>query len=81
VEARKTYSIRRIAVEINGGAGNSCFLSRALDCGWSSAEFSDSTGTIIDPPKEPARRQLLVVQQPDLAQIASNAARVARGGS
>ena len=40
---------------------------------------SQRSGTVVDPPKEPARRQLRVVHRPDLGQIASDAAQVARG--
>ncbi len=40
---------------------------------------SQRSGTVIDPPKQPAPRQLLVMHRPDLVQIASDAAQVARG--
>jgi ATP-dependent Lhr-like helicase len=36
-------------------------------------------GRIVDPPKQPARRQLLVVHRPDLGQLSYEAARMARG--
>lgn len=40
---------------------------------------SQRAGTIVDPPKQPARRQLLVVHRPSIGQIASDAAQVAVG--
>ena len=40
---------------------------------------SQRAGTIIDPPKQPARRELLVVHRPDLGQIAADAAQMASG--
>lgn len=36
-------------------------------------------GKVVDPPKQPGRRQLLVVHRPDLAELSRNAARIARG--
>lgn len=36
-------------------------------------------GEVVDPPKEPATRQLLVVYRPDLAGLAAGASKVARG--
>jgi len=36
--------------------------------------------TIVDPPKQPARRQLLVVHRPELAELARDASKVAKGG-
>ena len=36
-------------------------------------------GVVVDPPKPPSRRQLLVVHRPELAAIADEAARSARG--
>lgn len=36
--------------------------------------------TIVDPPKEPVRRQLLVVHRPALGELARNASRMAKGG-
>ena len=36
-------------------------------------------GAIVQPPREPARRQLLVVHRPSLAELARDAARMARG--
>lgn len=41
---------------------------------------SRRSGKVVDPPKKPGRRQLLVVYRPGLAQIAENAAEVAKGG-
>ena len=41
---------------------------------------SRRSSIIVDPPKQPARRQLLVVHRPELADLAVDAARVARGG-
>jgi ATP-dependent Lhr-like helicase len=35
---------------------------------------------VVDPPKQPSRRQLLVVHRPDLRTLARDAARVAQGG-
>ena len=40
---------------------------------------SQRPGVVVDPPKPPSRRQLLVVHRPDLALIAEEAARAARG--
>lgn len=40
---------------------------------------SQRSGTVIDPPKRPARRELLVVHRPDPMQLAGDAARVASG--
>jgi ATP-dependent helicase Lhr and Lhr-like helicase len=34
---------------------------------------------VVDPPKQPGRRQLLVVHRPDLAQLSADAARMASG--
>ncbi|MCA9797721.1 MAG: DEAD/DEAH box helicase, partial [Candidatus Eremiobacteraeota bacterium] len=36
-------------------------------------------GRVVDPPKQPARRQLLIVHRPDLPQLATDAARMAKG--
>lgn len=36
-------------------------------------------GRVVDPPREPGRRQLLVVHRPDLATLSRDAARIARG--
>ena len=41
---------------------------------------SRRSGKVVDPPKKPGRRQLLVVYRPGLAQIAEDAAEVAKGG-
>ncbi len=41
---------------------------------------SQRPGRVVDPPKKPGRRQLLVVHRPGLAQIADDAAQVAKGG-
>ena len=40
---------------------------------------SSREATIVDPPKQPARRQLLVTHRPSLAELARDAALVARG--
>ena len=40
---------------------------------------SQRPGVVVDPPKPPSRKQLLVVHRPDLALIAEEAARSARG--
>lgn len=40
---------------------------------------SQRAGQVVDPPKQPGRRQILVVHRPDLAQLSSDAARMARG--
>ncbi|MCA9514875.1 MAG: DEAD/DEAH box helicase, partial [Myxococcales bacterium] len=40
---------------------------------------SGRAGRVVDPPKVPGRRQLLVVHRPGLGEIAADAARVARG--
>ena len=40
---------------------------------------SKRTGRVVDPPKEPGRRQLLVVHREDLPTLARDAARVAKG--
>jgi ATP-dependent Lhr-like helicase len=40
---------------------------------------SQRAGCVVDPPKEPGRRQLLVVHRPDLALLSRDAARLARG--
>lgn len=37
-------------------------------------------GAVVDPPREPSRRQLLVLHRPDLPSLAEEAARLARGG-
>ena len=37
-------------------------------------------GRIVDPPKQPARRQLLIVRSEDLSDLALDAARLAKGG-
>ena len=34
---------------------------------------------MVDPPKQPQRRQLLIVQRGELAQLAADAARMAKG--
>jgi ATP-dependent Lhr-like helicase len=36
-------------------------------------------GVIVDPPKQPARRELLVVHRPDFASLARDASRMAKG--
>jgi len=36
--------------------------------------------TIVDPPKQPARRQLLVARRPELPDLARDASKLARGG-
>jgi ATP-dependent Lhr-like helicase len=36
-------------------------------------------GRVVDPPKRPARRELLVVHRPDMAQLSQDAARLAKG--
>ncbi len=36
-------------------------------------------GRVVDPPKQPGRRQLLIIHRPDLAQLSEDAARLARG--
>jgi ATP-dependent Lhr-like helicase len=36
-------------------------------------------GAVVDPPRQPARRQLLVLHRPSLAELAAEAARLARG--
>lgn len=41
---------------------------------------SSRRAVVVDPPKSPVRRQLLVVHRPDLPSLARDAARVARGG-
>ena len=41
---------------------------------------SKRPGVIVDPPKQPARRQLLVARRPELANLATDAAKLARGG-
>ena len=41
---------------------------------------SRRSSMIVDPPKQPTRRQLLVAQRPELSDLAADAARVARGG-
>lgn len=41
---------------------------------------SRRSGKVVDPPKKPGRRRLLVVYRPSLAQIAENAAGLAKGG-
>lgn len=40
---------------------------------------SKRAGIVVDPPKEPSRRQLLLLHSPDLPTIAEEAARLARG--
>ena len=40
---------------------------------------SQRPGVVVDPPKPPTRRQLLVVHRPELESIAEEAARIARG--
>jgi ATP-dependent helicase Lhr and Lhr-like helicase len=40
---------------------------------------SKRAGVVVDPPKQKAQRQLLVVHRPDLPSLADDAARVARG--
>ena len=40
---------------------------------------SNRPGRVVDPPKEPGRKQLLVVHCPDLTELARDAAKVARG--
>lgn len=40
---------------------------------------SRRAGRVVDPPRQPSRRQLLVVHRPDLPSLAHDAARVARG--
>jgi len=40
---------------------------------------SKRPGRIVDPPKQPGRRQLLITHRPDLALLSRDAARVARG--
>lgn len=40
---------------------------------------SQRDGVVVDPPKKPSRRQLLIVHEPDQTQIAIAAAQVARG--
>jgi ATP-dependent Lhr-like helicase len=41
---------------------------------------SQRPATIVDPPKQPQRRQLLVVHRPDLPELSRDATRVAKGG-
>jgi ATP-dependent Lhr-like helicase len=41
---------------------------------------STRSARIVDPPKVPGRRQLLVLHRPELVQLANDAARIARGG-
>jgi ATP-dependent Lhr-like helicase len=41
---------------------------------------SKRASRIVDPPKVPGRRQLLVLHRPEMAQLALDAARIARGG-
>ncbi|HRI06506.1 MAG TPA: DEAD/DEAH box helicase [Nannocystaceae bacterium] len=41
---------------------------------------SRRAATIVDPPKQPARRQLLVTFRPELSDLARDAAKVAKGG-
>lgn len=36
-------------------------------------------GVVVDPPKQPGRRQILVVHRPELGQLSADAARLARG--
>jgi ATP-dependent Lhr-like helicase len=40
---------------------------------------SQRSGRVVDPPKQPARRQLLVVHRSDMAHLSSEAARMAKG--
>ena len=40
---------------------------------------SQRAGRVVDPPKQPARRQLLVVHRPDMAHLSGEAARMAKG--
>ncbi|MFV1968214.1 MAG: DEAD/DEAH box helicase [Pirellulaceae bacterium] len=40
---------------------------------------SEREGVVVDPPKSPSRRQLLIVHEPDQTQIAIAAAQMARG--
>lgn len=40
---------------------------------------SQRPGRVVDPPKQPARRQLLVVHRPDMAHLSQDAARMAKG--
>src|SRR5262245_3287331 len=40
---------------------------------------SQRAGVVVDPPKPPSRRQLLIVHRPELSAIAEEAARTARG--
>ncbi len=41
--------------------------------------ISGRSGAVVDPPRPPARRQLLVVHRPEMPALASYAARMARG--
>ncbi len=41
---------------------------------------SERDGVVVDPPKNPSRRQLLIVHEPDQTGIAAAAAQLARGG-
>jgi ATP-dependent Lhr-like helicase len=40
---------------------------------------SQRRGIVVDPPKDPARRQLLVVHRPEMAELARDASRMAKG--
>lgn len=40
---------------------------------------SQRDGTVVDPPKKPGRKKLLVVHRPDLSTLARDAAKVAKG--
>lgn len=40
---------------------------------------SERAGCVVDPPKQPSRRQLLVVYRQDLAELSRDAARIAHG--
>lgn len=40
---------------------------------------SQREGTVVDPPQQPSKRQLLIVQRPDLQQLARAAAQMAKG--
>ncbi|MCY2966515.1 MAG: DEAD/DEAH box helicase [Planctomycetota bacterium] len=40
---------------------------------------SERPGVVVDPPKQPAPRQLLIVHRPDLSELSLDAARVAHG--
>jgi len=40
---------------------------------------SERPGLVVDPPKPPARRKLLILHRPDLADLATDASKLARG--